>query len=111
MGTYFVKETYAPSGYGLSDNVYRIRVFSDAGEAGGDPGNHIQVGLADGGDMRAPEQENQLTVADKPIPALPDTAGPGTGGMFATGACLIASGVLALLACRPHDAWRSRMRR
>lgn len=111
VGTYFVKETYAPSGYGLSDNVYRIRVFSDAGEAGGAPGNHIQVGLADGVDMRAPEQENQLTVADKPIPALPDTAGPGTGGMFATGACLIASGVLALLACRLHDAWRSRMRR
>lgn len=111
VGTYFVKETYAPSGYGLSDNVYRIRVFSDAGEAGGAPGNHIQVGLAGGGDMRAPEHENQLTVADKPIPSLPVTAGPGTGGLFATGACLIASGVLALLACRLHDARRSRMRR
>ena len=61
--------------------------------------------------MRAPEHENQLTVADKPIPSLPVTAGPGTGGMFATGACLVASGLLALLACRPHDARRSRMRR
>lgn len=111
VGTYFVEETYAPSGYGLSDNVYRIRVFSDADEAGGTPGNHIQVGLAGGGDMRAPEHENQLTVADKPIPSLPVTAGPGTGGMFATGACLIASGLLALLACRLHDARRSRMRR
>ena len=111
VGTYFVKETHAPSGYGLSDSAYRIRVFSDAGEAGGAPGNHIQVGLEDGGDMRAPEHENQLTVADKLIPSLPITAGPGTGGMFATGACLVASGLLALLACRPHDARRSRMRR
>ena len=111
MGTYFVRETHAPSGYGLSDNVYRIRVFSVAGEAGGAPGNHIQVGLADGDDMRAPEHENQLTVADKPIPSLPVTAGPGTGGMFATGACLVASGLFALLVCRPHDARRSRMRR
>ena len=111
VGTYFVRETHAPSGYGLSDNVYRIRVFSVAGEAGGAPGNHIQVGLADGDDMRAPEHENQLTVADKPIPSLPVTAGPGTGGMFATGACLVASGLFALLVCRPHDARRSRMRR
>lgn len=111
VGTYFVKETHAPSGYGLSDSAYRIRVFSDAGEAGGAPGNHIQVGLEDGGDMRAPEHENQLTVADKPIPSLPDTAGPGTGGMFATGACLIASGLFALLACHLHDARRSRLRR
>ena len=106
-----MKETHAPSGYGLSDSAYRIRVFSDAGEAGGAPGNHIQVGLEDGGDMRAPEHENQLTVADKPIPSLPDTSVPGTGGMFATGACLIASGLFALLACHLHDARRSRLRR
>lgn len=97
VGTYFLVETNTPAGYQINDEVFRIRVFDVAGQAGGAVGNMIQVGKADGSDMRAPDTPNTITVADKPIPSIPSTGGPGVVGLVAAGGCLSATGAGALL--------------
>lgn len=97
VGTYFLVETNTPAGYQINDEVFRIRVFDVAGQAGGAAGNMIQVGKADGSDMRAPDTPNTITVADKPIPSIPSTGGPGVVGLVAAGGCLSATGAGALL--------------
>lgn len=97
VGTYFLVETNTPAGYQINDEVFRIRVFDVAGQAGGAAGNMIQVGKADGSDMRAPDTPNTITVADKPIPSIPSTGGPGVVGLVAAGGCLSATGARALL--------------
>lgn len=97
VGTYFLVETNTPAGYQINDEVFRIRVFDVAGQAGGAADNMIQVGKADGSDMRAPDAPNTITVADKPIPSIPSTGGPGVVGLVAAGGCLSATGAGALL--------------
>lgn len=97
VGTYFLVETNTPAGYQINDEVFRIRVFDVAGQAGGAADNMIQVGKADGSDMRAPDTPNTITVADKPIPSIPSTGGPGVVGLVAAGGCLSATGAGALL--------------
>ena len=97
VGTYFLVETNTPAGYQINDEVFRIQVFDVAGQAGGAAGNMIQVGKADGSDMRAPDTPNTITVADKPIPSIPSTGGPGVVGLVAAGGCLSATGAGALL--------------
>ena len=97
VGTYFLVETNTPAGYQINDEVFRIRVFDVAGQAGGAAGNMIQVGKADGSDMRAPDTPNTITVADKPIPSIPSTGGPGVIGLVAAGGCLSATGAGVLL--------------
>ena len=90
-GTYFLMETYTPAGYQLNNEVYRIQVFDVAGDAGGADGNMIKVGLTDG-TLVAPETPNQVTVADRPNPQLPATAGPGIGGLITVGVALVGIG-------------------
>lgn len=97
VGTYFLVETNTPAGYQINDEVFRIQVFDADGQAGGAAGNMIQVGKADGSDMRAPDTPNTITVADKPIPSIPSTGGPGVVGLVAAGGCLSATGAGVLL--------------
>lgn len=99
-GTYFLKETYTPAGYQLNNEVYRIQVFDVAGQAGGVDGNMIQVGKANGADMRAPETPNTVTIADKPVPSMPITAGPGVRTLVAAGVTLLVLGCAWLAAVR-----------
>ena len=99
-GTYFLKETYTPAGYQLSNEVYRIQVFDVTGQAGGTAGNMIQVGKANGADMRAPETPNTVTIADKPVPSMPITAGPGVRTLVAAGVTLLVLGCAWLAAVR-----------
>lgn len=98
VGTYFLVETYAPTGYQMNGEPYRIQVFDVAGQAGGDADNMIQVGKADGSDMRAPETPNTVTIADKPVPVMPVAAGPGTVGLRMMAKCLLAAGALVAVA-------------
>ena len=98
VGTYFLVETYTPAGYQLNDEVYRVQVFDVAGEAGGAANNMIQVGKADGSDMRAPDTPNTVTIADKPVPVMPVAAGPGTAGFRMIATCLLAAGGLVAVA-------------
>ena len=106
VGTYYLKETYTPAGYELNGKVFRIDVYDVEGEAGGGAGNMIRVGTAEGLDMQAPNTPNTVTVADRPIPELPLTAGSGTGGYLTAGMTLVGLGGVAI-AC--HEA-RSRRR-
>ena len=99
VGTYYLKETYTPAGYELNGKVYRIDVYDVEGAAGGPDGNMIRVGDADGSDMQPPSTANRVTVADRPIPDLPVTAGPGTAALTACGAALLAVGSIALALC------------
>lgn len=98
VGTYFLVETYAPTGYQMNSEPYRIQVFDIAGQAGGADSNMIQVGKADGSDMRAPETPNTVTIADKPVPVMPVAAGPGTVGLRMIAKCLLAAGALVAVA-------------
>lgn len=98
VGTYFLVETYAPTGYQMNSEPYRIQVFDAAGQAGGATDNMIQVGKADGSDMRAPEAPNTVTIADKPVPVMPVAAGPGTVGLRMMAKCLLAAGALVAFA-------------
>lgn len=108
VGTYFLVETRAPAGYQINSDVYRIRVFDVAGQAGGAAGNMIQVGKADGSDMRAPETPNTVTIADKPVPVMPVTAGPGTVALRMIAKCLLAAGAIVAVATTLRTI-RSRM--
>lgn len=108
VGTYFLVETCTPAGYQLNDEVYRIQVFDVAGQAGGAASNMIQVGKADGSDMCAPETANRVTIADKPVPVMPVTAGPGTAGFRMMATCLLAAGGLVAIATTLRTI-RSRM--
>lgn len=94
VGTYFLVETYAPTGYQVNNEPYRIQVFDIAGQAGGADSNMIQVGKADGSDMRAPETPNTVTIADKPVPVMPVAAGPGTVALRMIAKCLLAAGAI-----------------
>lgn len=98
VGTYFLAETYAPTGYQMNSEPYRIQVFDVAGQAGGAADNMIQVGKADGSDMRAPETPNTVTIADKPVPVMPVAAGPGTVGLRMMAKCLLGAGALVAVA-------------
>lgn len=98
VGAYFLVETYAPTGYQMNSEPYRIQVFDVAGQAGGAADNMIQVGKADGSDMRAPETPNTVTIADKPVPVMPVAAGPGTVGLRMMAKCLLAAGALVAVA-------------
>ena len=95
-GTYYLKEAYTPAGYELNSEVYRIEVYDVKGAAGGADENMIRVGDADGSNMQAPNTANQITVADRPIPGLPVTAGPGARGIIGCGAGLFAAGALCV---------------
>lgn len=108
VGTYFLVETRAPAGYQINSDVYRIRVFDVAGQAGGAAGNMIQVGKADGSDMRAPETPNTVTIADKPVPVMPVAAGPGTVGLRMIAKSLLAAGAIVAVATTLRTI-RSRM--
>ncbi len=96
VGTYYLKETYTPSGYALNATVYRIDVYDVKGQAGGSEENMIRVGQADGTNMQAPNTPNTITVADRPIPNMPSTGGPGIAALLMCGAALLATGLLAL---------------
>ena len=102
-GTYFLRETYTPAGYQLNNEVYRIQVFDVTGDAGGTAGNMIQVGKANGADMRAPETPNTVTIADKPVPSMPVTAGPGVWTLVAAGVALLVLGGVWLAAARYRE--------
>ncbi len=106
VGTYYLKETYTPAGYELNSKVYRIDVYDVAGAAGGSDGNMIRVGDADGSNMQAPNTPNQITVADRPIPSLPVTAGPGAHDIVGCGVGLVCIGAL----CAASSALRQRRR-
>lgn len=108
VGTYFLVETYAPTGYQMNSEPYRIQVFDIAGQAGGPDSNMIQVGKADGSDMRAPETPNTVTIADKPVPVMPVAAGPGTVGLRMIAKCLLAAGAIVAVATTLRTI-RSRM--
>ena len=91
VGTYYFKETYTPSGYAIDSSVHSFHVYSKHELAGGADSNMIQVGLTDG-TLVAPEMPNQVTVADRPNPQLPATAGPGIGGLVTAGVVLVGIG-------------------
>lgn len=91
VGTYYFKETYTPSGYAIDSSVHSFHVYSKHEQAEGGAGNMIKVGLTDGS-LVAPETPNQVTVADRPNPHLPATAGPGIGGLVAAGVALVGIG-------------------
>lgn len=91
VGTYYFKETYTPSGYAIDSSVHSFHVYSKHEQAGGGEGNMIQVGLTDG-TLVPPETPNQVTVADRPNPQLPATAGPGIGGLVTAGVALVGIG-------------------
>ena len=95
-GTYYLKEAYTPAGYELNSEVYRIEVYDVKGAAGGADENMIRVGDADGSNMQAPNTANQIMVADRPIPGLPVTAGPGARGIIGCGVGLFAAGALCV---------------
>ncbi len=99
VGTYYLKETYTPAGYELNDKVFRIDVYDVKGEAGGSADNMIRVGLADGSNMQPPNTPNTVTVADRPIPDLPVTAGPGIGSLLGGGFVLVAIGCAGIALC------------
>ena len=100
VGTYYLKETRTPAGYELNGKVYRIDVYDVEGAAGGAEGNMIRVGDADGSNMQPPSTANTVTVADRPIPALPVAAGPGTIGIVWSGVALLAIGSACAAACK-----------
>lgn len=83
-------------------------MFDVAGQAGGADSNMIQVGKADGSDMRAPETPNTVTIADKPVPVMPVTAGPGTVALRMIAKCLLAAGAIVAVATTLRTI-RSRM--
>ena len=91
VGTYYFKETYTPSGYAIDSSVHSFHVYSKHEQAEGGTGNMIKVGLTDGA-LVAPETPNQVTVADRPNPQLPATAGPGIGGLVTAGVALVGIG-------------------
>ena len=91
VGTYYFKEAYTPSGYAIDSSVHSFHVYSKHEQAEGGAGNMIQVGLTDG-TLVAPETPNQVTVADRPNPQLPATAGPGIGGLVTAGVALVGIG-------------------
>lgn len=97
VGTYYLKETYAPAGYQLSTSIYRVYVYDVKGEAGGAEDNMIRVGSQDGSDMKAPSTANTVTIANRPIPKLPVTAGPGIGPMVGGGLTLLIAGAAVLV--------------
>ncbi len=101
-GTYYLKETYTPAGYELNSAVYRIDVYDTRGAAGASDDNMIRVGDADGANMQAPNTPNQITIADRPIPPLPVTAGPGVQGIASCGVGLICIGVLCAASSALH---------
>lgn len=91
VGAYYFKETYTPSGYAIDSSVHSFRVYSKHEQAEGGEGNMIKVGLTDGA-LVAPDTPNQVTVADRPNPQLPATAGPGIGGLVTAGVALVGIG-------------------
>ena len=91
VGTYYFKETYTPSGYAIDSSVHSFHVYSKHEQAEGGVGNMIKVGLTDGA-LVAPETPNRVTVADRPNPQLPATAGPGIGGLVTAGVALVGIG-------------------
>ncbi len=111
-GMYFLVETYAPAGYELSEKAYRIDVYGVKGAAGGADDNMICVGAAVCAYMQPPYVPNTVTVADKAIPVLPATAGPGTGRLVMIGGIvLFVLGAAAFAGHRMRSrsgAWDSR---
>lgn len=97
VGTYFFQEVYTPAGYSIDGAVHSFHVFSKHEQAGGTGDNMIQVGDKDGSNMLAPNAPNTVTVADRPIPQLPATAGPGIGLPIALGTILVIAGVVLFI--------------
>lgn len=93
-GVYYLRETYAPAGYELSSNTYRLDVYGVEGVAGGADDNMIRFGDATSATVQAPDTPNTVTIADKPIPLLPSTDGSGSAWLIVLlGISLVVLGV------------------
>ncbi len=92
--TYWIKETQAPSGYRLDSTPYRLVVNTSGDILASDNNGAL-------GKLPVKNGYATMTIANQPIPVLPNTAGPGiTLWLFGGTALIVGAGAWVLLGRR-----------
>ena len=94
LGTYYLKETVAPTGYNQLTDEITVVISTDDSTTPETESNYTRVYYTVGNIQNANENDNKVKVENRPGSMLPQTGGIGTIGLTALGVGVVIFGFI-----------------